>query len=320
MKNTPLRLIPAFKDYVWGGTRLRTDFGKICDLDRIAESWELSCHKDGRSVIFGGEYDGQTLESYIAKLGNSVLGSNCAQFENFPVLVKLIDARDDLSVQVHPNNDYALAVEGEYGKTEMWYIVDCDEGAALLFGFKEEISKGEFARRIKDNTLTEVTRSVPVKKGDVFFIEAGTLHAIGKGILIAEIQQNSNTTYRIYDYGRVGADGSPRPLHIEKAIEVTQLSIVKERPLGAETVRDGYSERELARCEYFTAARLLVESKADIFVDDKSFAHLLILDGAAELSFDGEAMELKKGDSIFLPAGMGACKILGACDIILTKI
>ena len=139
------------------------------------------------------------------------------------MLIKLIDAKDNLSVQVHPSNEYALRVEGEYGKTEMWYIVDCDPGAELLYGFKHEISKEEFAERIANNTLLEVTNNVPVHKGDVFFIESGTLHAIGKGILIAEIQQNSNTTYRIYDYGRVGKDGKPRELHVEKAKEVTNL-------------------------------------------------------------------------------------------------
>ena len=208
------RLTPAFKDYIWGGTRLRDEYGKKCDYDKVAESWELSCHKDGASVVADGEDKGFTLAEYIDKHGKAVLGTDCEKFENFPILIKLIDAKDNLSVQVHPDNEYALRVEGEYGKTEMWYIVDCDEGATLLYGFKHEISKEEFAERIADNTLLEVTNAVPVKKGDVFFIQAGTLHAIGKGILIAEIQQNSNTTYRIYDYGRVGKDGKPRELHL----------------------------------------------------------------------------------------------------------
>ena len=174
----PVKLKPAFKDYLWGGTRLRDDFGKDCDFEKIAESWELSCHKDGASVVASGEFAGLTLAEYIEKNGKGVLGTNCGKFENFPILIKLIDAKDNLSVQVHPNNEYAQRVEGEYGKTEMWYIVDCDEGAELLYGFKSEISKEEFRERIENNTLLEVTNSVPVKKGDVFFIEAGTLHAI----------------------------------------------------------------------------------------------------------------------------------------------
>ncbi len=176
----PLILKPAFKDYLWGGTKLRTDFNKACDFDKIAESWELSCHKDGNSIVANGEFAGKTLAEFVEENGKGVLGKNCEKFDNFPILIKLIDAKDNLSVQVHPNNEYALRVEGEYGKTEMWYIVDCDEGASLLYGFKNDISKDEFKQRIADNTLLEVANSVPVKKGDVFFIEAGTLTQLEK--------------------------------------------------------------------------------------------------------------------------------------------
>lgn len=182
-----IKLNPAFKDYLWGGTKLRDEYGKKCDLDKVAESWELSCHKDGCSVVADGEYAGLTLPQYIEKAGKAVLGTDCEKFEYFPILIKLIDAKQNLSVQVHPDNDYAMRVEGEYGKTEMWYVVGCEPGAGLLYGFKHEISKEEFRRRIEDNTLLEVTNRVEVHPGDVFFIEAGTLHAIGEGILIAEI-------------------------------------------------------------------------------------------------------------------------------------
>ena len=206
-----LKLDAPCKDYIWGGNRLREEYGKISDADKIAESWELSCHKDGQSVIANGKDKGKTLSEYVAENKKS-LGTACDRFEYFPILIKLIDAKDNLSVQVHPDNDYAMRVEGEYGKTEMWYIVDCEEGSQLIYGFDKEISREEFADRIKNNTLLEVTNNVPVHKGDVFFIESGTLHAIGKGILIAEIQQNSNTTYRVYDYGRVGKDGKPRAI------------------------------------------------------------------------------------------------------------
>lgn len=159
-----IKLKPAFKDYIWGGTRLRDDFGKDCDFEKVAESWELSCHKDGNSIVANGGYAGMTLTEYIEKAGRSVLGTDCEKFDSFPILIKLIDAKDNLSVQVHPNNEYAQRVEGEYGKTEMWYVVDCDEGAELLYGFKHEITKEEFANRIADNTLLEVTNAVPVKK------------------------------------------------------------------------------------------------------------------------------------------------------------
>lgn len=315
----PFKLKPAFKDYIWGGTKLRDDFGKDCDLDKVAESWELSCHKDGNSVVVGGEFDGLTLAEYIEKNGRQVLGTNCDKFENFPILIKLIDAKDNLSVQVHPSNEYALRVEGEYGKTEMWYIVDCDEGASLLYGFKNEISKEEFAQRIADNTLLEVTNSVPVRKGDVFFIEAGTLHAIGKGILIAEIQQNSNTTYRIYDYGRVGNDGKPRELHVEKAKDVTVLGPAKQYPETETESFNGYSKKLMSSCDYFTTYVLDVESKAELKSDDKSFNSILVLEGEGKLVCDKE-LSFKKGDSIFVPANAGDYTIEGNCKAILTKV
>ncbi len=316
----PLKLTPAFKDYIWGGTKLRTDFNKKCDFQKIAESWELSCHKDGNSVISNGEYEGLTLAEYIEKAGKSVLGTNCEKFENFPILIKLIDAKDNLSVQVHPNNDYALRVEGEYGKTEMWYVVDCDEGASLLYGFEKDITKEEFADRIKNNTLLEVTNRVQVKKGDVFFIESGTLHAIGKGIVIAEIQQNSNTTYRIYDYGRVGNDGKPRELHIDKAVEVTDLCPAKAYPIGETLQLDGYASTRLASCEYFTVNVLEVETTAVLSADSTSFHSILVLEGFVNLNYDGKEIKLSKGDSIFIPADSGEYSIVGECKIILTKI
>ncbi|MGN0664941.1 MAG: type I phosphomannose isomerase catalytic subunit [Huintestinicola sp.] len=317
----PIKLKPAFKDYLWGGTRLRDDFGKDCDFDKIAESWELSCHKDGNSVVANGEFAGLTLAEYIEKQGKAVLGSNCQRFDNFPILIKLIDAKDNLSVQVHPDNEYAQRVEGEYGKTEMWYIVDCDEGASLLYGFKHEISKDEFRERIENNTLLEVTNSVPVKKGDVFFIEAGTLHAIGKGILIAEIQQNSNTTYRIYDYGRVGADGKPRQLHIDKAVEVTNLCPAKQYPETPVITNDGWSSKLLASCEYFTVNALDISSKASLEATEKSFVNILVVDGNCVLSSSGcEDMNITKGESVFIPAGFGSFELSGSCTAVMTNI
>ncbi|MBQ7187651.1 MAG: class I mannose-6-phosphate isomerase [Ruminococcus sp.] len=314
-----IKLEPAFKDYIWGGTRLRDDFGKRCDFDKVAESWELSCHKDGPSVVAEGKDKGLTLQQYIDKYGKEVLGTNCGRFESFPILIKLIDAKDNLSVQVHPNNEYALRVEGEYGKTEMWYVVDCDEGAELLYGFKKEISKDEFARRIADNTLLEVTNSVPVHKGDVFFIEAGTLHAIGKGILIAEIQQNSNTTYRIYDYGRVGKDGKPRELHVEKAKDVTRLAPAKKYPETPVEKHEGYTSKLMAECEYFSTYILDIDGKAELEAGGDSFNNLLFLEGEGTVS-GGDCVEFKKGDSIFITAGTGKYTVNGKCKAVLTKI
>lgn len=319
----PMLMKPAFKDYIWGGTRLRDDFGKDCDFDKVAESWELSCHKDGNSVIANGEFAGMSLSEYIEKQGKAVLGTNCARFENFPVLIKLIDAKDNLSVQVHPDNEYAQRVEGEYGKTEMWYVVDADEGATLLYGFKHEISKEEFRERIENNTLLEVTNAVPVKKGDVFFIRSGTLHAIGKGILIAEIQQNSNTTYRIYDYGRVGKDGKPRELHIDKALDVTKLCPAEPYPETEWVTADsktGWKKKLLSSCEYFTVNALDIPESAELTADEKSFVSLLFLDGTSTISYDGGKLDVKKGDSVFIPAGFGSFKIDGKCSAVMTTI
>lgn len=319
--NIPLLLTPAFKDYIWGGTKLRSIFNKKCDLEKVAESWELSCHKDGNSVISNGEYAGKTLSEYIKIHGSSVLGKNCERFENFPVLIKLIDAKDNLSVQVHPDNEYALRVEGEYGKTEMWYIVDCEEDASLLYGFKKEISKEEFSQRIKDNTLLEVTQSVKVNKGDVFFIEAGTLHAIGKGILIAEIQQNSNTTYRIYDYNRKDKDGNSRELHIDKACDVTSLCPATHSSCSEFSQQKGYRIKQLASCDYFTVHIIETESYASLYVSEDSFEHILILEGSCVLGSDNyKDMRLEKGDSVFIPAGYGDFYIDGKCTFIKTKV
>lgn len=318
----PLKLISPLKDYIWGGTKLKEEFNKQTDLSKVAESWQLSCHKDGSSVIANGEFAGKTLPEYIEANGRGVLGSDCDSFENFPILIKLIDAKDNLSVQVHPNNDYALRVEGEYGKTEMWYIVDCEPGATLLYGFKHEISKEEFAERIANNTLLEVTNAVEVHKGDCFFIEAGTLHAIGKGILIAEIQQNSNTTYRIYDYGRVGNDGKPRELHVEKAKDVTALvpPTRPTKPQGDPVDCGGYVSTMLSSCEYFTVHALDVKTGAALSVDDKSFHSLMCLSGSFTFESAHGDLTIEKGDSVFLPAGYGAYTVKGTGELIVTTV
>lgn len=257
---------------------------------------------------------------YIDQNGQEILGTNCMRFENFPVLIKLIDACDNLSVQVHPDNSYALEHEGEYGKTEMWYIADCEEGAYLLYGFNRNISKEEFKESITKNTLLEKVRKVPVKKGDVFFIKSGTLHAIGKGIVIAEIQQNSNTTYRIYDYGRKDKNGNERELHIEKACEVTDLCPAENYPVNKPVQYKGYSSRLLSSCTYFTVHLIDLSEYAELCADTSSFEHLLVLEGEGKLEGKGFCTELKKGDSIFIPAGYGKFTVTGKCLIIKTRI
>lgn len=318
-----LKLTAPCRDYIWGGERLRREFGKKSDADKIAESWELCSRADGQSVIENGEFTGKTLGEFIEANGKTaVLGTESARFDDFPIFIKLIDAADDLSVQVHPPDDYALKHEGERGKNELWYVVDADDGAELIYGFKREMTRGEFAERIKNGTLLEVTNNVPVKKGDVFFIESGTLHSIGKGILIAEIQQNSNTTYRVYDYGRTGKDGKPRELHIEKALEVTERVPPKFSAAAQGTPQrlGGGIITLLRACEYFTVNKLELDGAVSLEADKRSFNSLLILDGEAEIKAAGGGVSAKKGDSVFITAGTGEYEISGKGLIIITNI
>ena len=314
-KLSPVRLSPTFKDYLWGGVRLKQEFNKSCDLDRVAESWELSAHRDGQSMISSGEFSGMCLTEYIDTIGQSALGSNSEKYDYFPLLIKLIDAKGDLSIQVHPSDEYALSHEGEYGKTEMWYILDCDEGACLYYGFARDVTRADYESAIKEGRLTELLNKVSVKPGDVFFIPAGTVHAIGAGILICEIQQNSNTTYRVYDYNRRDKDGNLRPLHIEKALEVSSL---QKSPMLPDTP-DG-DDVLLAECGYFQVRRLRFKGDALLKTDTTSFVSLVVTEGQGTLYFDHESLTFAKGDSIFVPAQDGYLTISGHCELILSKV
>lgn len=308
----PIKLLPAFKDYLWGGTRLKTEFNKKSELEKVAESWELSTHKDGESIVASGEYKGKKLSEYIAENPYDVLGERARAFDFFPVLIKFIDAKDNLSVQVHPDDEYARKYNGEYGKTEMWYVLECDEGAQLYYGFKEKISKEEFRKRIENNTLTEVLNSVKVKKGDVYFIEAGTVHAIGKGIVICEIQQNSNTTFRVYDYNRKDVNGNTRQLHIEQAIEVAKTEPAKPYKSDRENV--------LASCKYFTVEKADVDGTKSFEISDNCFKSVIAVEGSGILKLNGFETTFGKGDSIFIPAQNGGFTVDGCCELIITYV
>lgn len=304
-----LKLRPACKDYIWGGNRLRELYNKTYDGDRLAETWELSCHPDGPSVIENGPFTGRTLREYIDIQGRQVLGSNCQVFEDFPILIKLIDAKDNLSIQVHPNNIYALANERQYGKTEMWYVLEAEPDAYLYYGFRHELSREELHRRIADNTITEALNAVPVHKGDLFYIPAGTVHAICRGLVIAEIQQSSNVTYRVYDYDRKGPDGKPRPLHTDRAADVAALT----------PPRNDYNfGGHLARSMYFTVD--LKDGPGEIPCGDESFLSLLVLEGRGEVSCGSEALACRKGDSLFVPAESGAVTFSDGLRLLCTQV
>ena len=319
----PMKLKAPLKDYLWGGTRLKEEYGKATDMEKVAESWELSCHKDGESTLAEGEHAGMTLREYIEQEGQQILGPRCQGLTEFPLLIKFIDARDSLSVQVHPDNEYAQRMEGEQGKTEMWYVMDAEPGAKLIYGFEKEISKEEFRHRIEEGELLEVCRQVPVQKGDVFFIEAGTLHAIGAGILICEVQQSSNSTYRVYDYGRVGADGKSRPLHIGKALAVTRRKplALNTKPLAEVKLVKGCEIALLAKCDYFTTYHVSVDSKEKVGfrAPEESFQSLTVLSGRLKLTCGGKEMELAKGETAFLPVGMGDYTLAGAAECLLAE-
>lgn len=314
------KLTPAFKDYLWGGTKLREVYGKPCDFDKVAESWELSTHPAGESRVDGGAYNGLTLSQYFQQVPQA-LGKNAAAFESFPVLIKLIDAKDPLSIQVHPSDEYALRVEGEYGKTEMWVIVDCEPGAFLYFGVNRPVSKEEFRQRIEDNTVLEVLNKVEVHPGDVFFIQAGTIHAIGAGILICEIQQNSNCTYRVYDYDRRGADGRPRELHIEKALDVCRLepSDTASR-LGEVKALAGGTVQQLGACKYFSTEKLIVEEALTLEVGEDSFVSLLATEGSGWVEGPENKLAFRAGDSLLVPAGAGRVRVTGQAVLVKTTV
>ncbi len=300
------RLEPVYKDYIWGGNKLNEEYGKNSGLSITAESWELACHKDGMCRITDGEYAGKTLLEVLQDHPDA-LGVKAARFEFFPILIKLIDACNDLSVQVHPSDDYALKNEGQYGKTEMWYVVDAVEDAKLVYGLNREVSKDEFAALANGPELMSVLNFVPVKKGDVFFISSGVIHAIGKGLLICEIQQNSNLTYRVYDYDRVDINGNKRPLHVEKAIEVAKLA---PEPLKSETAIT-YLDSEvkvenLASCDYFIVDKITLNGSYSL-CPDGSFISITVVDGEGSVG----SLKTPKGTTVFIPADAGSVKIEG---------
>lgn len=314
---TPIKLSPIFKEIIWGGNRLKDEFNKKSDLNNIAESWELSVRNDGMNHIIGGEFDGCTMQEYIEKMGEEVISDKKQDF--FPLLIKFIDACDNLSVQVHPDDEYGLKYANSLGKTEMWYIIDAKPGAKLVYGLKKGVTNEDFAKAIDDRRVEEMLNYVSVKKGDVFFIPSGLVHAIGAGILLAEIQQNSNITYRVYDYNRIGKDGKERELHIKDALNV--IVNRNEQEIDAIRYSKGKStSSNLANCDYFNVCMYDIKSAMFFNVDKKSFNSVLCLDGEGTLFCDNKIYELKKGDSYFIPAGIGAYVVNGNVQVIVSKI
>ena len=316
-KYEPLRLKPCLRSYLWGGTRLREVYHKTGE-GVIAESWELSVRSDGPTLIGSGAHCGESLADILCADPVGMAGTRCG-IAPFPLLIKLIDAQKDLSVQVHPSDASACREKGEQGKTEMWYVVDCEPESTLFLGFSRAVTPDELRQRAQDGTICEVLNRVSVCPGDVFFVRPGTVHAIGAGILVAEIQQNSDTTFRVYDYNRLGADGKPRQLHLERAIEVMNCAPAQG---AADTLLpcppDGV--QEVLTCEYFRVRRAEVKRRIDLSTEGGSFTHLMCVRGGGDILCGGRNYPFRQGDSYFLPAALGEYAVEGDGSLLLSGV
>jgi len=321
--NYPFLLKPSGKDYLWGGNRLNEDFNKNIDLTPLAETWECSTHPDGPSYVASGKHKGKSLIDVLKKRPQ-YLGTHPRTKGELPILIKFIDAKKDLSVQVHPNDEYAFEYEkGQLGKTEMWYVLDATENAKLVHGFNCDVNKDIIKKSIDNGTIEKYLNKVPIHKNDLFYIEAGTLHAIGEGALIAEIQESSNLTYRVYDYNRIDKNGNKRELHIDKALEVMNYKASKDvrQPIRVYKYKKGCSSELLCRCKYFEVHKEKINTKnsKEIFsfqTQSNSFHVLLCIEGCGTLIAKEEKIQFIKGDCIFIPANSVEIKIDGIAEFL----
>ena len=312
-------LKPAYKNYLWGGNRLKNEYGKDSEVFPLAESWECSVHPDGPSTVCG---TGETFPELIRK-HPEYLGSHASKVAGgqFPILVKLIDARKNLSIQVHPDDEYAgINENGSLGKTEMWYVIEAEPDSELIYGFNQEVTADQVRKAVENGTIEQILNHVPVKKGDIFVIEPGTVHSVGKGCLIAEIQESSNLTYRLYDYDRIDANGRKRELHLDKALDVIEFknSAYPRQPMRVLRYREGYASEVLGRCKYFQIERIITNSQKPVrlYASDNTFHVMLCIDGKAVLEDDSTRVQLKKGECCFIPAGDGSVELCGKSQLL----
>ena len=323
-----LKLMPVGKDYLWGGSKLRDEYGKKIDLTPLAETWECSIHPDGLSIVTNGSFSGKTL-SKVLELHPEYLGTKFEQNQScekkkLPILVKFIDAKNDLSIQVHPDDEYANLYEYQNGKTEMWYVVDAEEDASIIYGFSHPVTEEILRGALETGTLSKHLQKVKVRKGDVYYVPAGTIHGIGAGTLVVEIQESSNVTYRVYDYDRIDKNGDKRELHFDKAIEVMDMEIAPDVSQKPRMVHyyPGCSREILCRCKYFVTERIQVRTGFSFSVLESSFQVLLCLEGDGQIEIgDGltKPIRFQKGNCVFLPAGLGRCFILGNTVLLKTR-
>lgn len=300
----PLIFEPILQDRIWGGTKLGTYLGKTnLPSDTTGESWELSDVKGNVSVVANGEYKGKTLADLLENYPAEVLGYKVYEKfgKEFPLLFKFLDAKDDLSIQVHPNDELAKKRHNSFGKTEMWYVMQADEGARIIVGFKHKSSPEEYLEHLKNKSLINILNEVPVKKGDVFFLETGTIHAIGAGIVIAEIQQTSDITYRIYDWDRVDAQGKSRELHVEEALDAMNYNTTD--------TRKHYTALEnqanvMVDCPYFTTSYFPLKGSTGVSKEGGSFTVYICTEGEFSVEANGEKYNFKQGDTVLIPASL----------------
>lgn len=314
----PFLLKPVGKDYIWGGSRLNDEFNYGLPVSPLAEAWVCSTHPDGPSATLDA-----TLEQVLTD-NPDWLGSHADAIANgeFPILIKFIDAKQNLSVQVHPDDDYARKGEGSLGKTEMWYVLDAKPEAELVYGFNQDVTEDQVRDAIEQGCIESILNHVPVKKNDVFFIGPGTVHAVGAGILLAEIQESSNVTYRLYDYDRIDKNGNKRTLHINKALEVANLksSATPRQPMRSLKYKRGYASELLARCKYFNVERLLLNTEGRVLPSIRtgrnSFHTLVVYDGCGVIYGEDVMLPFFKGDCIFIPANSMELKLHGKAQIL----
>lgn len=322
--NKPFLLKPVGKDYLWGGDRLNSEFGKNIDMSPLAETWECSTHPDGESIVASGEYEGWTLGDVLKKCPG-YLGSHPRTSGELPILIKFIDSKKNLSVQVHPDDSYAAKFEnGQSGKSEMWYILDADKDSNIIYGFSHDTSKEELRSSIEKGTIEIYMNKVNIKRDDVYFVPAGTVHGIGAGALIAEIQQNSNLTYRLYDYNRTDKNNRKRELHIDKALDVADLKCrtAPVQPMRVLRYKRGWASEMLCRCKYFIVERILLNTelcreRVSIQTGHHSFEVFLCIRGCGVIQIsDTETLNFFKGDCIFFPADSVQVKIHGFAQLL----
>ena len=315
----PLSFQPIIKHRIWGGTKLESVLGKTLSTTEAGESWELSSVPNDVSVVSNGVFKGNTLTDVIQQHPNEILGRVAVQRygETFPLLFKFIDAKEDLSIQLHPNDDLAKARHNSLGKTEMWYVMQADKNARLIIGFKEESNQTEYLNHLENDTLVDVLDEIPVEKGDVFFIETGTIHAIGAGVVLAEIQQTSDITYRLYDWGRVDASGNGRELHTSLALDAINFKTTKSK-VSYDAMADTASE--LVKCPFFTTSILTLTSTFNWSRKQDAFTVFMCTEGTFSIKVEEVEYNYKKGDTFLIPASILSFECVGNATLLEISI